>query len=446
MADCVLSGPVVLFGDSTASAWRIVPARAEYGGDRFLYWACKVFYVKEPCDVVVGGAGGADAADNAQVSTSGVLALKQGLYLVQNSGLGYITSTVWRHDSDLGRGYLLLSDAAARGRVWRWEVGGGPIAIGKTLHLDDSGCRSNHYRNCPDPKATTSRPDGAFANQLVGSGGLAMDFGGKDHPFEGSLVVAEWGEGRIVRLEDNGARTPLMLQIPDVCQGQGNRRLERPHSLMYAPFGDLLAIDYMPDCQQWILMQLPQAVHTKPLESLQESRQAHTWTDLPADRKTNVLIRHTLGTPGALGSLGLAPDWMHAYVSAILEDGSLVLLKIPLSLDDDDDDNVAAVTSLDPVVAFNHTELCGVVHQQPGPIAVSRTGLVFWAVASRVWVVDVTSSTIVGAMMTPDDIISLTQSDDSYLYLASRHTLWRLRVRIGPNKMPTNRVARSKKK
>jgi hypothetical protein len=51
-------------------------------------------------------------------------------------------------------------------------------------------------------------------NSIVGSGGIIVD-----HWHEPPrLVVAEWGEGRIARLEENGARTPLVIEYHDQDQ------------------------------------------------------------------------------------------------------------------------------------------------------------------------------------------------------------------------------------
>ncbi len=35
-----------------------------------------------------------------------------------------------------------LSDIWQFNRIWRWEVGGGPITIGRSLHIERNGCRS----------------------------------------------------------------------------------------------------------------------------------------------------------------------------------------------------------------------------------------------------------------------------------------------------------------
>jgi hypothetical protein len=145
------------------------------------------------------------------------------LYLVAD-GFANLTDAVWRHDSDMGRGYLLVSESAAYGRVWRWELGGGPISIGKTLHLDQSGCRTLQCTTTTTTTTTTTsrrRKEAQFADGSIdpparGSGALAIQFA-RDAASarEGPLLVAEWGEGRIVRLEDNGARTPVLLMTDD---------------------------------------------------------------------------------------------------------------------------------------------------------------------------------------------------------------------------------------
>lgn len=130
-------------------------------------------------------------------SSSSSVPLKYPLYLVRDD-FRNVVATTWKHDEELGRGFLLISTSYGTGKIWQWETGGGPIPIGKTLHMIHSGCRSNNFRNCTD------------SDVAVGSGGVIVD---KLHEPQ-RLIVAEWGEGRIVRLEENGARTPLIIQVP----------------------------------------------------------------------------------------------------------------------------------------------------------------------------------------------------------------------------------------
>ena len=53
-------------------------------------------------------------------------ALRYPLYLVRDDFEG-VVATAWKHDEELGRGYLLLSTSHQHGLIWQWETGGGPI-------------------------------------------------------------------------------------------------------------------------------------------------------------------------------------------------------------------------------------------------------------------------------------------------------------------------------
>lgn len=48
------------------------------------------------------------------------------LYLVHDDfDNGSISSTTWMENDDLGRGYLLISTSAEKGKIYQWETGGG---------------------------------------------------------------------------------------------------------------------------------------------------------------------------------------------------------------------------------------------------------------------------------------------------------------------------------
>jgi hypothetical protein len=397
------------------------------------------------------------------------VALQYGLQTVQDSGLQQVVATIWRHDSELGRGYLLLSDAANNGRIWRWEVGGGPIAIGKTLHLDHAGCRSGQYRPCSNSTAAVA------VGEPVGSGGMAIDFRSKEHAAEGSLVVAEWGEGRVVRLEPHtGARTPLIIQVPDVCELDDNkldnntnhhqttirslahRRIEHPTSLVFTPFGDLLVTDYVAACQTSVLIQLNHAVHVKPLESLPQSREAHSWSAVAAsDGLAPPRIKYA--TAGRLGNVAIAPDWTFAYVPAHHND-RVTLLKFQLTPQDDDHDTddlmdnhekreakdqpLIAGVRTEPEIALDLTQHVVWANQEPGHIAVSQSGYIFWAIGTNVLVVDVANQTVLASFAIPDTPTSLTLGEDGFLYIATKQTLLRIKTRAKPVKIPVNLVVR----
>ncbi|KAL7555405.1 hypothetical protein ACA910_017703 [Epithemia clementina (nom. ined.)] len=259
----------------------------------------------------------------------------QGLELLQDFPMDIVAS-VWRHDAELGRGYLLISSG---NRIWRWERGNGPIPIGRSLHLDHAGCRHDHLQSScfpiqPHDKNTRGGGGAAAAAAAAGVGGLTLDFWevkANQNIYSGSLVVAEWGEGRIVRLEETtGARTPLALlpkcatpplllpkttgpptnsrkrkELSTPVATNGQRSIHFPQHLLMTPFGDLLFLespfpstatttssspswnpnagdDVSGDSSCWgsssTIYKLPQAMTVPALESLRESRLAHNHT------------------------------------------------------------------------------------------------------------------------------------------------------------------------
>lgn len=411
--------------------------------------------------------------------------------VVIQSHLHSVTDSLWRHDSGLGRGYLLLSDAYANGRVWRWEVGGGPIAIGKTLQLEQSGCRSNRHHTCHNESVGS---DGAAANgiggpRLLGSGGLTTDFLGKDHFNEGQLVVAEWGEGRIVRLEENGARTPLVITVPNLCQ-EGERgddgnltssthpslvRLQQPTRMIYTPRGDLLFVDHHTDCNRSGLFLLRAATKLEPLQSLSESRAAHSWTSLSTNSTTPELVPLTnvkdvngeslQDDVQRIDGMAIASESggsVALYLVARLEKSARVMLLRRDMYEDEagdeeeeeEKDGSAASTEcgestqtavfldLTPYITNHNNE-----DEHHRSIALSKD-LAFIAVGDAVLVVHAAEQRVLGKIEIANEkntlsLTSITLGEDGYLYLTTRTQLIRLRTKLGPVKNPTNLVPRS---
>jgi hypothetical protein len=355
------------------------------------------------------------------------LQLQHPLHLLEDS-LKDIVASVWKHDSELGRGYLLLSDARDGGRIWRWERGGGPIPIGKTLAMDPSGCRSQV--NC---------------DQKSGSGGLAVDFYNREEFREGRLVVAEWGEKRIVRLEDDsGARTPLVVNVPNACKHASARekRVERPIHMLYTPFGDLLFMESSSKCSS--VMRLTQAVHVPTLHSAMESRMAHRWNATQHNHGIDVIYKETEMKSMALDSTGVG-----LYVTIRRDDNSVLLVHLSLLQDNDDDDDdeedVKIDTSSDERMGllghtvkmeFNFTN--SNIVDPPQAIVVDEMAHVFLAVPTGVLVIK--RGRVLGTLASPTPITSLTLGEDRYLYISTSTQLFRIRVRHGPPKIPTNQV------
>jgi hypothetical protein len=408
--------------------------------------------------------------------------LKHPLRLVQDSGLHGVVDLLWRHDSELGRGYLLISESSRRGRVWRWEVGGGPIAIGKTLHVDHSGCRSNLYKNCSGNNGGDSSSGGADDAVLVGSGAMAIDFyrsgNPSTHSSEGHLIVAEWGEGRIVRLEENGARTPLLLHIPAICKvcsvvndgssteqqsTECSTRLPNIERMVLTPMGDLIvAVNYnehdgkedAPECvvpsddveheprrpaesASASLIQLSQAVHIEPIASLHESRKAHAWTSIQRNHSIRRIL-HSDPTVLQIGGMAIGPT-LSLYMTAMIQTGdtadtSIVILELPLTHEEEDDDDDDSEDSKDPRdkplqprVLFD-MGMYAPGSQKPGSLVVSKSGKMFVSVQDGILVLSQNLG-VVGKIVVPSIPTALCMGDDGYLYVASSTRLYRIRTR-----------------
>jgi hypothetical protein len=381
------------------------------------------------------------------------------LYMVRDDFTN-IVATAWKHDEELGRGYLLLSTSHQHGKIWQWETGGGPIPIGKTLSMAESGCRSNLYKHCNNNHIHNNINTDDDTN--TGSGGIIID--SLHEPQR--LIVAEWGEGRITRLEENGARTPLIIEVPhaeedaaNISNGStattstttttsndnnNNKRLEQPFQLLLTPFGDLLVLDSTTKGGDF-LWQLPQ-VHKLPgLESLAVSRKAHAWKQL---NNNTALPQKVLQSTG-LGGMAFVPNnWLQLYVTMRQGDSIVV---VTLSLDDDDDeeeedDNDDAVQVIESIpkatmerqsaIYLDYTRYAG----EPGPIEVDEKGNMYLAVDHGILLVS-SSGSILGKISIPDiSIVDLTLGEDRFLYVATESKLFRLRLQNKPLKVPTDLI------
>ena len=312
-----------------------------------------------------------------------------------------LVASTWRYDSELGRGYLLLSDAADDGRVWRWEVGGGPIVLGKTLHLDKAGCRNGP---CTE-----------------GTGGLTIDFKGHERPTEGRLVLAECGEARIVRMEDTGARTPLVLGVPNLCDETSLQRTQNARSMLMTPFGDLVFVEDYPACGKAALLVQRGAIHIPPLASLKESFQAHNWTSIEA--MPNVWNKAPSDVQ-QIGGLAMVDTWTTLLATVQHVDGEVILYEIPLTSDDD--------ASFFDLPWKKKMDLSSVGMTSAGPLVVTKDGTIVCANGEEL--VTLEDSTVFGVTQLPDVVTSLTLSDDGWLYITTPTSLLRRRMRKKPDR------------
>ena len=438
----------------------------------------------------------------------------------------YLSSTTWVHDTNIGRGYLLLADVGRSGRIWRWEVGGGPITIGRSLHMERSGCRSNSNINnrtttmtCPENLYTGSSSIGGIGSSLTSScqqqEEVAATTSSTYPPLLGSaslsveiqrdverasagrnLIVAEWGERRIVRVEgETGACTPLIITVPnhDVNAAaiiteegkqrrQRRRRVFRPNHLTYSPFGDLLFSDTFSNdndnsAYYGVVYRRKEAVHVAPI-AVELSRDAHGWTSTTGDedgQEDNDDIDILFQTNGSIEGMTLGLDFSTLYVLVVKDHiggWTKMLHKVPLGSDDEDEEdsedddggktksNKQGITLLYEMTSSdcgNDDATSYVDYASVGSkLTIDEKGVIYMVTCpSSVTLLSLSQDEahMVGILaldkvtqaehsrITPK-LTSVGFGEDGYLYLTTANELMRVKIRVsgGLSSLPTNMV------
>ena len=430
--------------------------------------------------------------------------------------LSHLSSTTWVHDEELGRGYLLLADVGRSGRIWRWEVGGGPITIGRSLHMERSGCRSglwvdyyegsgkegggtNNATVCPENlfgKSTCSKTSLTAASDhppLLGSASLAVELTrNADRASAGQhIIVAEWGERRIVRVEgESGARTPLVTQVPYQSNGEEGheqpqwRRVFRPNHLMYTPFGDLLFSDnlvsdtlclnnnisMMSNHHVGVVYRRKEAVHI-PGIAVEQSRDAHGWKsttgeeDDVGDDNIDILFQ----TTGVIDGMALGFDYSTVFILVTSQTNdqpgwTKTVYKLSISAEDDDDedndgDNVEEDENYVTILYRMTSTDCKDNHagdarhddlysSSGSKLAIDEKGTLYLiACPSSLTLLSQEDGSVVGTLSL--DHLQKTQTttytsvsfgEDGYLYITTPNELMRVKSRVGGMSLPTDMV------
>ena len=164
--------------------------------------------------------------------------------------------------------------------------------------------------------------------------GHCRGFHGQETSLQGNLIAAaEWGEQRIIRLEESGARTPLIVQVPDVCYSDTSTvRLHQPNSMIMTPFGDLIVVDHAADCTISVVWRLQKAMQVPALQSAWDSRLAHKWTQVQHNHTLDKVLQ-----ANGVGGIALDGTWEGLYAVVLGNGGKVRLLLVPLLVDEDDE-------------------------------------------------------------------------------------------------------------
>lgn len=351
--------------------------------------------------------------------------------------------------------------------------------------MENSGCRTD-LSYCSSPSS----------DEWKGSGGLALDTPVLDKKkrdytipnadFEGgNLIVSEVGQYRIVRIEKNGARTPLVQPVLAV-------------DLVYNPtFHDLcfttLASQEEEEEEEEAQSKVPlrgnqlyclRALHKIPPILNQESRLAHFYSiEKVMGDKTLDVIYGGYGEKSQLGGVALSHNYDSVFVMELTEEKELYIMKVMLEdeeeeefdeeNDDDDDyeegeeedEEEEEVNKCKSSLFFNATRfvsspnILDTATFSMGGIQIDTHGNLYVAIDSvGILVIDSTgqylgtitippatpsqqhndADTSSSSSTTRESITNLAFGEDAYLYVTTTKRLLRLKVHENTKGMTTS--------
>ncbi len=132
------------------------------------------------------------------------------------SDVTHANGPLWIEDEASSSSYLMFSDTQEN-RIYKWEDGKGLFTVGKTIYVENSGCKSNTTR--------------CEALTHGGSAGLLR----KDTTTL-DVVVCQQGDRMLTVVADTGLRHVLASHFK-------GRRLNGPHDVVFSPEGHLYFTD-----------------------------------------------------------------------------------------------------------------------------------------------------------------------------------------------------------
>ncbi len=320
-------------------------------------------------------------------------------------GLQQTDGPLWVDDESASSSYLMFSDVKMN-RIFKWEDGKGLFTVGKTIYVENSGCKSNST-HCAQ-------------SDQIGSSGLL-----RRNPTSLDLVVCQLGEQAVTVLAENGRRFPLVTHY----KGQ---QLVSPKDAVYSPEGHVYFVDSGRP-QGAGGEQARGGVYLLRAEHIQQALDA----DLPSPFAQ--LLDATLTAPSGLA---FSPDYSRLYVSSaggaaprwtsfeVADNGSLHGAKLFYDGSELQQADCEAAKSLD--VACEASAAGGAA----GGVKMDIHGNLFAAGPGGVLVLSA-GGQLIGRLRMPADkpVSNMAFGTDGRLYLTAGDLVARVAVRTKPTRI-----------
>ena len=197
--------------------------------------------------------------------------------------LQWAEGPLWIQDDAASLSYLMFSDTVAN-RIYKWEDGKGMFTVGKTIYVENSGCKS-------DPAYCKSMGEPG-SNGLLRRDSTSLD-----------LLVCQHGERAISLLRDNGTRALVASHF-------NHSRLNSPNDLVVSSDGHLYFTDPTYGLVKSAALVGQELPHSGLYMIRKEYLQIAMETGEPTDQVW--LMDGTLTKPNGLA---FSPDFSKLYVS-----------------------------------------------------------------------------------------------------------------------------------
>lgn len=200
--------------------------------------------------------------------------------------LQWAEGPLWIQDDAASLSYLMFSDTIAN-RIYKWEDGKGMFTVGKTIYVENSGCK-NDLAYCA--KMYEPGSNGLLRRDAASS---SLD-----------LLACQHGERAITLMRDNGTRSAIATHF-------NGSRLHSPNDLVVSPEGHL----YFTDPRYGLYdrngqIQGQELAHSGVYMIRSEYLQIAMQSGQPTDQVW--LMDGTLGWPNGIA---FSPDFSKLYVS-----------------------------------------------------------------------------------------------------------------------------------